>query len=594
MRVATPGADETSIDELRSRVAVLEAALAAEKARVEAEASRADIEARRAAIERARADAATAERDRLRDAYRRLAEELELLRRRIFVAKAERIDAAQLELEFAAKKTELAALAGQLGAAAAVDTAEEVDHDDAEGEAGDDAQPRRRSRPAGRRDVRHAPIDEERVELLDPELEGKAERIGFEESCRLGWRKPGLVRIVVARAKYRVVDDAGEAFIETTPMPPETFPRSMADTSLLAKILVSKFHFGMPFFRQEEELASCGFGIGRDTMCRWAEDAGMTLGATVVEAMRADAFTAFCIATDATGVCVQPEPSPRARQPCRRGHFFVLLADCDHVLFEYVPRETSSAVATMFKGYSGYVQADAKSVYDVLFCEPGPLDPDQVTRTEVGCWAHARRKFYEAAITKQRVAREALFRIRGLFELERTWSGVPPAKRQQLRVEHAKPLLDDFFAWAETEYAKVEQQRGLVRSAFGYVVRQRDALMRYVEDGRLRIDNNASERALRPIAVGRKAWLFVGSDDHAQAAGNVFSIVASCKLHGLDPEAYLRDVLRLLAQWPRDRYLELAPKYWAATRARLDADELRARVGRVTVPPRATEQPSPS
>jgi len=350
----------------------------------------------------------------------------------------------------------------------------------------------------------------------------------------------------------------------------------------------------MPFFRQEEELASCGFGIGRDTMCRWAEDAGMTLGATIIEAMRTEAFTAFCIATDATGVCVQPEPSPSGRQPCRRGHFFVLLADCDHVLFEYVPRETSPAVAAMFKGYSGYLQADAKSVYDVLFREPGPLDPEQTTCTEVGCWAHARRKFYEAAITKQKVAREALYRIRGLFELERTWSGVPPARRRQLRLAHAKPLLDDFFQWAECEYRKVEHQRGLVRSAFGYVVRQKEALMRYLEDGRLRIDNNASERALRQIAVGRKAWLFVGSDDHAQAAANIFSVVASCKLHGLDPELYLRDVLRLLAQWPRDRHLELAPKYWAATRARLDQDQLRAPVGLVTVPPRPTPEQAPS
>jgi transposase len=495
-RVATPGTDETSTDALRARIAALESALAAERVAV--------------ATERAAAAAAlAAERDRLRAAYQRVLEELELLRRRIFVAKAERVDAAQLELEFAAKRAELAELATRLGAAAATDEEDEgVEANERP------AEPKRRPKPKGRRALLDAPLAEERVELLDDELEGKAERIGFEESCRVAWRKAALVRVVVARAKYRVVDDAGESLIETTPMPPEVMPRSIADVSLVAKVLTSKFHYGMPFFRQEEELATCGFGIDRGTMSRWAEDVGMTLGATIVEAMRTDALTAFCIATDATGVCVQPEPSPtRGRQACRRGHFFTMIADCDHVLFEYVPRETSAAVAALFKGYSGYVQADAKSVYDVLFREPGPIDDDAEIRAEVGCWAHARRKFYEAAISKHHVAREALYRIRELFELERSWSGVPPAKRKALRLAHAKPRLDDFFAWAEVQYRAVENVRGLVRSAFGYVVRQKDALLRFLEDGRLRIDNNASERALRQIAVGRKAWLFVGSDD---------------------------------------------------------------------------------
>ncbi len=566
--MAATHTEEASLDALRARVAVLEAALASEQARV--------------AAERLRADAAILERDRIRAAYVRLQEELELLRRRIFVAKAERVDVAQLELEFAAKRAELADLVERLGAAAATEESEdEIDTPPAPGNSP------KRKRPAGRRDLLAAPLPEERVELLDSTLEGNTDRIGFEESCRLAWRKGGLVRIVVARAKYRIDGEAGETSVATTPMPPETFPRSMADASLLAKILTSKFHFGMPFFRQEEELATCGFGVDRGTMCRWAEDAGMTLGATIVEAMRGDAFTAFCIATDATGVCVQPEPSPtKGRQACRRGHFFTLLADCDHVLFEYMPRETSSAVATMFKGYSGYIQADAKSVYDVLFRDPDALlEDDDDVRFEVGCWAHARRKFYEAAITKQRAAREALYRIREIFELERSWAGVPPARRKDLRLTHARPRLEDFFRWAETEYRRVEGQRGLVRSAFGYVVRQKAALMRFLEDGRLRIDNNASERALRQIAVGRKAWLFVGSDDHAQAAANIFSLVASCKLHRLDPEVYLRDVLRVLAQWPRDRFLELAPKSWAATRARLDPDELAAPVGRISVPP---------
>lgn len=155
-------------------------------------------------------------------------------------------------------------------------------------------------------------------------------------------------------------------------------------------------------------------------------------------------------------------------------------------------------------------------------------------------------------------------------------------------------MLDDFFAWADGVFARVRAVRGPVASAFGYALRERDALRRYLDDGRLRLENNAAERALRsPIAVGRKAWLFFGSGDHAQAAANIFSLIASCQLHDVDVEAYLADIIRVLPYWSRDRYVELAPKYWSRTRARLDQRELELPLGQVTVPPTA-EQQSPS
>ena len=145
--------------------------------------------------------------------------------------------------------------------------------------------------------------------------------------------------------------------------------------------------------------------------------------------------------------------------------------------------------------------------------------------------------------------------------------------------------MEAFFAWAEVEYERVLKVRGVVRSALGYVVRQKQALMRVLDDGRLVLENNRSERELRRIAVGRRGWLFVGSDAHGESAGHLFSLIASARLHRLDPEAYLRDLFRVLAHWPRERYLELAPKYWARTRARLDSVELAAEIGPLTVPP---------
>jgi transposase len=278
----------------------------------------------------------------------------------------------------------------------------------------------------------------------------------------------------------------------------------------------------------------------------------------------------------------------------------VVLADHDHVFFKYQKRETSQAVAEMFRYYAGFIQADAKNVFDAIFVPPAErpppdddTDPDLAERFEVGCWAHARRKFWEAAAAKCATAREALVRIARIFELDRDFKGLPPKEIAARRMAHSRVHVDELFAWAEAEYAKVKDQRGGLRSALGYLLRQRAALRRFLEDGRLRLDNNASERALRRVAVGRKAWLFLGSDDHGEAAGNLLTLIASARLHGLDPEVYLRDILRVLPFWPRERYLELAPKFWVKTRASLDAAELDAEIGNFTVPPAATAGENP-
>jgi transposase len=551
----------------QSRIAALEAALAAEHATV--------VEV-------------TRERDLLRVAHERLRLELELLKRRIFVAKAERVDTAQLELEFAKKLAELNELA---------DTPKPAPSEGS-------TAPRNKPRAHGRRDLKQWPLEEERIEIKDELFEqlvaaGKAKRIGFEESSKLAYKRGGLRRLVVARMKYAAVNKQGESEVETAPMPKETFARSLAAPSLLAHVAVAKHCDGMPLFRLEDQFARDGLQLDRGTMCRWLEDAGATLGATVVAAARADAIrTAFCIATDATGVLVQPVPrEDKKRQPCRRGHYFVLIADRDHIFFEYTPKENSRVLAEMFKGYSGYVQADAKSVYDVLFKKPEDEPPeggDASIRQEVGCWSHARRKFWEATVAKNVVAREGLARIGRIFEVDAGFRKKPPSDIARLRQAHVRPHLDNFFAWAEAQYELARGQRGLLCSALGYVVRQKSALMRVLEDGRLVLDNNRSERELRRIAVGRKAWLFVGSDDHGAAAGHLFTLIASARLHGLDPESYLRDLLRVLAYWPEDRYLELAPKHWAATRARLDPDELKREIGTLTVPAPPHAQVSPS
>ena len=520
-----------------------------------------------------------AERDRIRAAYQRVLLELQLLKRRMFVAKAERVDTAQLELEFAEKLAELDKLAG-LSEQSANESKERPER-------------RPKRKPTGRRNLRLLSLGEERVELPDPVMEdlvarGEAERIGYDESSKMAYKRGGQLCLVIAKVKYRATNSRGDSEIVTAEMPPETFPRCLAAPSMLAHIAAQKHCEGMPLFRLEDRFAREGAPIDRGTMSRWLEDMGATFGATVVEAAREEAMrTAFCLATDATGVLVQPEPrADGKRQPCRRGHYFVIIADRDHIFFEYTPEETSAAVLEMFKSYSGYIQADAKSVYDILFRETDDKPPDDDSvRKEVACWSHARRKFWEATLAKSVVGREGLARVSRIFKIDewiRKKKSPDEIKRQ--RNAHLRPHLEAFFEWADEQYALVKEQRGLLRSALGYVVRQEDALLRVLEDGRLKLDNNRSERALRRIAVGRKAWLFVGSDDHGMAAGHLFSLIASARLHRLDPETYLRDLTRVLGQWPKDRYLELAPKYWAATRSRLDPAELEQEIGWLTIP----------
>lgn len=651
--------DETratdDVEATRARVLELEAVLATERTALVAERQRsADIEAKH---------------DRLHEAFRQLQFELELLKRRLFHAKAERFDTGQLELEFAAKLAALDTLAGQLQSGEApAGPAAGASRDDAS--EGDPRGPKGKTQQRrGRRDFNELDLPEERIEVPDLELDGKVERIGTEESSKVMWRRGGFCRVVFARIKYKptvrleevavepegpsvtgpitdgdrpaddltavqpVVDmpagtiaDAASPTIAdatavpvpqipmskivTAPMPPMLFHRSLATPSLVAHIASDKWCDGLPLHRQEDRFKRLGLPIDRGTMSRWLEHAGATVGATVVHAMHADAMRhAFCILTDATGVLVQPirdEPKgdkPRRslqRKSCRRGHFFVQIADGDHVFFEYAAKETSAAVGEMFRGFTGYIQADAKSVYDFLYRPPDKNlrcvddDVDPAGCTEVGCWSHARRPIWETAVTtKDPIAREALARIARIFALDRTWKGKPPEHIKAMRELHLRPHVDAYFAFAEAEYEKVKHQRGMLRSALGYSVRQRGALTRFFDDGRLKLTNNDSERELRRVTTGRKAWMFIGSDDHAQAAGNLLTLVASARLHKLDPEVYLRDLFRVLPHWPNGRYLELCPRDWAATRARLDPAQLEQELGRLDIPPPpSSEQPA--
>ena len=504
-----------------------------------------------------------------------LAHENALLKRRLYGNKTERSRTSELQLALG----DLLASEAQL----------QKDLDDAVGKAKDAVEPEAkpapgpRATPKGRRDLSVSKLPRVLVEILDEEREASGcRRIGFEDSRQLMFRRGGFAVLVKRVAKYEVIRD-GETTVEAVPSPETLFPRALLHTSAIAHVVTSKFALGVPHYRLEQDLADQGVSLDRGTMSRYVEHVGSTLGATIVHAMWQDALAnAQVISTDATGALIQPAKTKDGRpQACKKGHFFTAVVDCDAVLFAYAEQHTSAFVQSLFGEFRGCLQADASSVYNIL--EHGPPKDNEDGVRLLGCFAHLRRYFFEAAICRYPVGLQGLLRIRAIYAADHVVQRAPTAKRKALRDAHVRPLVDDFFTWAHAARA-VTPGRNLATKALGYAANQEAELRRIFDEGDLPLDNTPAERALRKIVVGRKSWMFYGSDIHAEAAAAIFSVIASCRLHGLDPFQYLEEILRVLPYWPRDRYLELAPKYWRATRGRLRPDELASPISAFEVP----------
>src|SRR5690606_34347830 len=251
------------------------------------------------------------------------------------------------------------------------------------------------------------------------------------------------------------------------------------------------------------------------------------------------------------------------------------------VLFAYVERQTSEAVRASFNDFRGLLQADGSSVYEILARDRPPDTGDGITRV-AGC-ALCRRFFFEADLCRQTTIEEDLMRISAMYAIDAAGRRLPREERTAFRTTHLRPLMDDFFTWAKAA-RDLTSGRNLATKALGYALNQEAELRNVLRDGNIPLDNTRAERALRKIVVGRKNWLFYGTDTHAEAAAAIFSIIASCRLHGIDPFVYLDEVLRVLPYWPQDRYLELAPQHWGATRARLAPSELERPLSHITVP----------
>jgi len=422
-----------------------------------------------------------------------------------------------------------------------------------------------RQKPTGRKPIaEHLP----RVEIIvvPPEVEREGtdafERIGEEVSEVIERRPASYVVARVVRPKYVRKDrdraTATEVLVgDVLDLP---IPRGLAGPGMLADTIVKRWQDHLPLNRLEDIYARDGLELSRSTICGWHGEL-VDLVRPLVAAMRADAFEQPYLCVDATGVLVQ------AKHQCRSSHFWVMVAPERHVLFEYTRQHDGDTVDDVLAGYKGYLVADAHSVYDHLYREGDVV--------EVNCWAHARRYFFKAMSSDPERAKVALGLIAALFQIERSLVDAPRKKRETIRNKRSRPIVDRFFDWCDAEVANVLDATPIA-SGIRYARNQRVGLSRFLEDGRLPVHNNISELNLRRQAVGRKNWLFVGSDEGGAVNAAFTSLLASCRMLGVEPWSYLRDVFCLLPSWPVHRVLALAPVNWPATRQR---DDVRTALG---------------
>jgi len=371
--------------------------------------------------------------------------------------------------------------------------------------------------------------------------------------------------------------------IVTASKPLQPIEKGLAAPGLLSYIIVSKYADHLPMHRLERILQRHGIEIARSTMCDWAAQCAKLLR-PLYDLMVDEVRASKVIHTDDTPVKVQD----RSRTQTRTGRFWVYLGDPTHpyTVFAYTPSRSRDGPMAFLrdwgKGERVFLQADAFGGYDGIYAgEAGGRV------TEVACWAHARRKFYDAKNSDPVTSAQALAYVRLLYDVEtqakkeaKQAAKRTPANevsnqrahelladhRLRLRQEQAVPQLGQFRAWLESQQA----ERGgplLPKSPMGqaaqYALNQWEALCVYTTDGRLAIDNNASENALRRVAVGRKNWLFAGSDNGGRTAATLFSLIATCQRHRVEPMTYLRDVLTRIAAMPINELSGLLPDRWS-------------------------------
>ena len=463
------------------------------------------------------------------------------LRRQQFGRSSEKIDRAIAQFELQLEDLEVAAAAAAAVAAPA-----------------DETRPSQTAR-AGRRPLpEHLP----RTEIVHepscscPTCGGEMRKVGEEVTEILDYI-PGRFE-VIRHVRPALSCRRCEAMVQA-PMPSLPIERGRPGAGLLAHVLVGKYCDHLPLYRQSEIYGREGVELDRAVLADWVGKAAW-LVSPLVEAVASHVMAAEKLHADDTPVPVLAPGTGKTKT----GRLWVYLRDdrphgglaSPAVVYRYSPDRKGEHPRAHLAEFHGFLQADGYAGF-------GPLYQGENGRpamvTEVACWAHARRKFYDIHVTtKAPLAAEALERIGRLFDLERAVNGRPPDERERIRQARARPLINELAAFFDATLPQLSARSELA-GAIRYARSRWAALTRYLDDGRLEISNNAAERAIRPLALGRKNYLFAGSDAGGVRAAAIYTLVQTAKLNELDPEAYLHNVLGRIADHPINRIGELLP-----------------------------------
>jgi transposase len=413
--------------------------------------------------------------------------------------------------------------------------------------------------------------------------DGELVAIGQEVTEQYEWEPSCLYIVRHIQLKYakkpQLVESGAaphEKNVITAPKPPAPIPGGIAGPGLIASVLVNRFEDHLPYHRQQRTTARHGFPFSRQTTDGWALDVAERWFERVVDLMLEEALASGSLNTDDTPVKVRDAHGKQKYQ----GRFWTYVGDDLHpfTVLRYTPNRTRDGPdgpADVLKNFSGFVQADAFSGYDGIYLG------SQGRIIEVACFAHARRKFFDAQNADRARAEIALAHIAQLYAVEKElrqhgdgdWKSLDRQERfARIVVERqarSLPVLKQFGDWLDAEAPRV-LPKNPIREAVEYARNHWTALNRYAHHGQLAIDNNAAERALRGIAIGRRNWLFLGSDRGGRAAAVHFSLIASCRRNNVEPLAYLRDLLTRLpvlgAGASRDALRDLLPDRWQPAR----------------------------
>jgi transposase len=407
------------------------------------------------------------------------------------------------------------------------------------------------------------PIPEhlERVEIeLDipeaqktcPDTGKPLKRIGWEVSEKLEYRPGKLIVNVYKRPKYSASENDVEGpGVIIAPMPDHPIERCKADVGLLSYIIVSKFADHLPLYRQDGIFAREGVDIPRATQSSWIMQTYETIR-VLEDVLKAAVLETEVLFTDDSIIPLQVKGNGKVK----KARLWVYVRggpDPPLTTFDFSLDRSKKRPLDFLAGYRGYVHADAYSGYDELFRREGII--------EVACWVHARRKFDEAASSRPQEATEMIARIAKLYLIEKECAYLDPVGRAETRQLHAAPVIDAIFT-------RLEELKGTtipsepLRKAVDYTLNQREALCRYLGNGWLKPDNNTSENAIRPLCLGRKNWLFAGSERGARATALFLGLIQSCKACNINPWEYFDDILRRIMSHPITRLRELLPDQW--------------------------------